>query len=228
VLFSHVAISILYGNEYKDGAVVLIIYVFTNLAINMGVAQSLWLLNERKPIVNLMKTLIGAVIAIIGNWLVIPYWGLNGVAMVAVIAMLTSAIFSNYFFSKNISDEGLQNDPNWLAWVTEKAGNASIVSLTKSASYLMTIEPFSMVRNFILNHSKLHIQDDSGIGFKYITASNRPYTLYGKFTRVISLFKNSMQQDLALKFKSDSTIKPLPFAIGYNLIFNETNLEVIH
>ena len=102
VLFSHMAISVLYGDEYKDGAIVLCIYVFTNIAINMGVAQGLWLLNERKPIVNLMKTLIGAVIAIIGNWLVIPYWGLNGVAMVAVMAMLTSAIFSNYFFSKDI------------------------------------------------------------------------------------------------------------------------------
>ena len=152
----------------------------------------------------------------------------NGNVCYAKFRQPSGVISELYFFSKNISDEGLQNDPNWLAWVKEKAGSASIVSLTKSASYLMSIEPFSMVRNFILNHSKLHIQDDSGIGFKYITASNRPYTLYGKFTRVISLFKNSMQQDLALKFKSDSTIKPLPFAIGYNLIFNETNLEVIH
>jgi hypothetical protein len=133
-----------------------------------------------------------------------------------------------YFFSKNISDEGLLKDTNWLAWVKEKAGNTSIVSLTKSASYLMSVEPFSVVRNFILKNSTLHIQDDSGIGFKYITASNRPYTLYGKFTKVIPIFKHLMQNDLALKFKSDSTIKPLPFAIGYNLKFNETNLEVIH
>jgi O-antigen/teichoic acid export membrane protein len=41
VLFSHMAISILYGDEYKDGATVLSIYVFTNTAINMGVAQAL-------------------------------------------------------------------------------------------------------------------------------------------------------------------------------------------
>jgi len=92
----------------------------------------------------------------------------------------------------------------------------------------MSVEPFSVVRNFILKNSKLHIQDDSGIGFKYITASNRPYTLYGKFTNVIPVFKHLMQYDLALKYKTDSTIKPLPFAIGYNLKFNETNLEVIH
>ena len=68
----------------------------------MGVAQSLWLLNERKPIVHLMKTLIGAAITIVGNWLLIPNFGLTGVAVVGVIAMLTSAILSNYFFSKEI------------------------------------------------------------------------------------------------------------------------------
>jgi hypothetical protein len=119
-------------------------------------------------------------------------------------------------------------DSLWLDWVNEKAKNGNIISLTKSASYLMSYESFSEVRNFILKKSKLHIQDDSGIGFKYITMSKRPYTLYGEFSRVISLFKNSMQNDLALKFKNDSTIKRLPFSIGYNLKFNETNLEVIH
>ena len=102
LFLSNAAISILFGDEYKDGALVLNIYVFTNIAINMGVAQSLWLLNERRPIVNLMKTLIGAAITVVGNWLLIPNFGLTGVAVVGVIAMLTSAILSNYFFSKEI------------------------------------------------------------------------------------------------------------------------------
>lgn len=152
----------------------------------------------------------------------------NGNVCYAKFRQQSGTISELYFFSKNISDEGLSNDSNWLQWVKEKAGNSSIVSLTKSASYLMSVESFSKVRNFILKNSTLHIQDDSGIGFKYITASNRPYTLYGKFTSVIPVFKHLMQNDLALKYKLDSTIKSLPFAIGYNLKFNETNLEVIH
>ena len=102
VIFSNIVISILYGVEYKDGASVLTIYVFTNIAINMGVAQGLWLLNERKPIISLIKTLIGAAVAILGNWLVIPYFGITGVAAVGVLAMLSSAIFSNIIFSKKI------------------------------------------------------------------------------------------------------------------------------
>jgi APA family basic amino acid/polyamine antiporter len=152
----------------------------------------------------------------------------NGNVCYAKFRQQSGTISELYFFSKNISDEGLSNDSNWLQWVKEKSGNSSIVSLTKSASYLMSVESFSKVRNFILKNSTLHIQDDSGIGFKYITASNRPYTLYGKFTSVIPVFKHLMQNDLALKYKLDSTIKSLPFAIGYNLKFNETNLEVIH
>ena len=102
VLFSTTIITALYGDEYKDGSSVLMIYVFTNIAIYMGVAQNLWLLNERKPILNLLKTLIGAFITIVGNWMVIPYLGLAGVAAVGVIAMMFSAILSNYFFSKEI------------------------------------------------------------------------------------------------------------------------------
>jgi hypothetical protein len=152
----------------------------------------------------------------------------NGNVCYAKFKQPSGTISELYFFSKNISDEGLMKDSLWLDWVNEKAKNGNMVSLTKSASYLMSYESFSEVRNFILKKSKLHIQDDSGIGFKYITMSKRPYTLYGEFSRVISLFKNSMQNDLALKFKNDSTIKRLPFSIGYNLKYNETNLEVIH
>ncbi|MFZ2122409.1 MAG: flippase [Rhodoferax sp.] len=102
VVFANLAVSILYGSQYQQGAMVLSIYVFTNFSINMGVAQGLWLLNERKAIISLARTIIGALITIIGNWLLIPYFGITGVAVVAVVAMAIAAIFSNIFFSKKI------------------------------------------------------------------------------------------------------------------------------
>jgi O-antigen/teichoic acid export membrane protein len=76
--------------------------VFTNLFINMGVAQGLWLLNERRAIISLWKTIVGAVIAILGNWLFIPKFGIAGVAVIAVLAQLGSAILTNLLFSKRI------------------------------------------------------------------------------------------------------------------------------
>lgn len=102
VAVSNLAVGILFGPSYQQGSAVLSIYVFTNLFINMGVAQGLWLLNEHRAIVSLAKTFSGAVIAIVGNWLLIPHFGIIGVAIVAVLAQLTSAIVMNLFFSKRL------------------------------------------------------------------------------------------------------------------------------
>ena len=102
VALANLAVGILFGPQYHQGSMVLSIYVFTNLFINMGVAQGLWLLNERRAIISLAKTVVGAVIAIVGNWLLIPHFGITGVAVVAVAAQLTSAVFMNLLFSKRI------------------------------------------------------------------------------------------------------------------------------
>jgi len=102
VVFAKLLVSFLYGSQYQQGAMVLSIYVFTNLFINMGVAQGLWLLNERRGIINLANTLVGAVIAVAGNWLLTPLFGIAGVAMVAVFAQLMSAVFMNLIFSKRV------------------------------------------------------------------------------------------------------------------------------
>ncbi len=136
---------------------------------------------------------------------------------------------SLYYFRKDLSDAGLGKDSLWLQWVKKEAGNKQIVSLTKSASYLMHTTYFSIVRNFILNHSSLHIQDDSGIDFAHLKNSGRKTTLYGSYSNVISLFKNKFQPDLKEMYHSDSShIKSLPFRIGYNLKIGETNLQVTY
>jgi len=101
-VLSNWAVVTLYGLEYQKGSLVLSIYVFTNLFIFMGVAQGLWFLNERRAIVSLWKTIIGAIIAILGNWIVIPIFGIPGVALVAVIAQIVSAVITNIFFSRRI------------------------------------------------------------------------------------------------------------------------------
>jgi hypothetical protein len=133
-----------------------------------------------------------------------------------------------YFFSKDLSDGGLKSDTSFFKWIKNKSNNKNMVSLTKSASYLMSTDMFSNVRNFILNNSKIHIQDDSGIGYNYITNSKRRFKLYGSYSKVIPLFKSYYQKNLYEDYKKDSNIKKLPFSIGYNLSHNETNLLVMY
>lgn len=132
-----------------------------------------------------------------------------------------------YYFSKDLSDQALQKDSTWLQWIEQKLNPLKTVSLTKSASYLMHLDDFSIVRNFILTKSSLQIQDDSGIGFSYIVNSKRSFQLYGTYTRTISLFAGYVNSEMRSLYTSGSA-KTLPFSIGYNTSHGESNLQIIY
>jgi O-antigen/teichoic acid export membrane protein len=101
-IFANKLVGVLYGAQYQQGAIVLSIYVFTNIFINMGVAQGLWLLNERRAIVSLYMTIVGAFVAIAGNWIFIPIFGIPGVAAVGVLAQFASAVLMNILVSRRV------------------------------------------------------------------------------------------------------------------------------
>lgn len=132
-----------------------------------------------------------------------------------------------YYFSKDLSDPALQKDSLWLPWVMERSKGMHMVSLTKSASYLMHTDVFTQVRDFILTNAGTHIQDDTGISYSQLLKSGKNLKLFGKYTKVIPLFKNYYQRDLAEKYQSDS-LPLLPFKIGYNLRHKETCLQVFN
>lgn len=95
-------VGVLFGPEFQSGAHVLSIYVFTNVLINVGVAQGLWVVNEKRPRVLLIKTLVGAVVAFLSNIILIPQLGLSGVAISALIAQFTAVILTNVHLSQRI------------------------------------------------------------------------------------------------------------------------------
>jgi PST family polysaccharide transporter len=68
----------------------------------MGVAQGLWMLNERRPIISLVNTAVGATVCVAGNMLLIPKFGIIGTAAVAVIAQFFSTVLTNLIFSRRI------------------------------------------------------------------------------------------------------------------------------
>jgi O-antigen/teichoic acid export membrane protein len=112
IALSHWVVPLLYGTDYQDGALVLSIYVLTNLFVNMGMAQALWMLNERKPFVSLVNAMTGAVVCVLGNYLLIPQFGILGVATVAVFAQISSTMLTNLIFSRRIFLIQVQS----LAW----------------------------------------------------------------------------------------------------------------
>ncbi len=101
-LASHFLITNFYGDSYKEAVPVLNIYILTIVPIFLGVAQNLWILNERKSYLALLQTTVGAALSITMNFLLIPTWGLQGAAIAAVISQCISAVFINSIFSREL------------------------------------------------------------------------------------------------------------------------------
>ena len=82
-----------------------------------------------------------------------------------------------YYFSVNVDNNGFR--ASGFADFCERLGTGD--AFVKSASYLMHRDHFSDVRNFLLEHSRLLLQDDSGIPVaRFVQASwqLRPFGHY--------------------------------------------------
>ncbi|WP_429096039.1 flippase [Aeromonas media] len=101
-LISPYIVEVLFGPAYQSASLVLSIIIFCNLFINMGIAQSLWILNEGKSKLSLYKTLIGALTCIVANFTLIPVYGIYGAAVSAVLAQSVSTILANVLLCREI------------------------------------------------------------------------------------------------------------------------------
>ena len=101
-LLSSFVVQLMYGQAYIEVIPVLNIYVLTCIPVFMGVGQGLWLLNERKSYLSPIQTVTGAVVSIITNLMFIPLWGIEGAAIAAVIAQLSSCFLINSIFARNL------------------------------------------------------------------------------------------------------------------------------
>jgi len=88
------------------------------------------------------------------------------------------------------------------------------VSLVKSASYLMHMDSFSKVRNWLLDNSTLIVQDDSGIPFRAFDPKRWNLRLFGVYHGPIGLFKEYYQPNLANAYQQTKGA-PLGFSFGY-------------
>jgi hypothetical protein len=126
-----------------------------------------------------------------------------------------------YFFSTDLSDDGLKSNPAVLRF-TEQQGQANC--FLKAASYLMQEGHFSTVRSFLLSNSLTIVQDDSGIPIRYITPDKWTLRFFGSYTAPINLFKQYYQPELRQYFET-SAPKPLTFSFGYQ--WNRHNSSLI-
>ncbi len=124
-----------------------------------------------------------------------------------------------YYFSTNLADDGLRKS-GFLAFL-EKLGTGD--SFVKSASYLLHGSNFSMIRNFLLDHSGTILQDDTGIPVSYFDTKKWNLQPVGRYVGPIGIFSHAYQSRLSELFRKGNPI-PIDFGVGYRWRQNESNL----
>jgi hypothetical protein len=126
-----------------------------------------------------------------------------------------------YYFSTNLENAGVAKS-RFLKFCAQLGQGDSLI---KSASYLLHFGGFSKVRDFLLKHSAVIVQDDSGIPLKYFSHQNWNLSVYGQYVGPIPIFKQHYQPDLAELFRSGNAGR-VKFGIGYRWYYQHTNILV--
>lgn len=127
-----------------------------------------------------------------------------------------------YYFTTDISDGGISANPGFMNFCSHFGIGGSFL---KSSSYLMFEQGFARVRNFLLDHSQIIIQDDSGIPLANFNRTKWNLRLFGTYVGPIELFKEHYQPQLHELF-AKSNPPPLTIGFGYQWNFHKSNLIV--
>ncbi|MGB8170782.1 MAG: hypothetical protein WCF18_24975 [Chthoniobacteraceae bacterium] len=127
-----------------------------------------------------------------------------------------------YYFASDLANGGIRSNPGFMKFCEQQGSG---VSLLKAASYLMHEEGFSLVRDFLLTHSNLILEDDSGIPHRFLANGQWKLRYCGRYVGPIDLFKQHGQPDLA-KAHGSSVPVPVDFGFGYQWHPSRTSLLI--
>lgn len=116
-----------------------------------------------------------------------------------------------YYFTTDLATWAIKINPNFMKFCEQQEKG---VTLLKAASYLMHLDSFSQVREFLLNRSKIIVQEDSGIPYRYFAKDKWDIRFHGHYIGPINRFLKHGQLDLQ-KDANASRPAPLPFSFGY-------------
>ena len=126
-----------------------------------------------------------------------------------------------YYFSVNVDNNGFR--ASGFAGFCERLGTGD--AFVKSASYLMYRDQFSDIRNFLLERSRLLLQDDSGIPITRFVQASWQLRPFGHYSGPIDLFANRYQSKLAQLF-NQGHVESIDFGVGYRWRPQSSNLMV--
>jgi len=93
-------IDLLYGNAYAGASDVLVIHIWTGIFIALWVVASKWFTIENYLQNVMVRTLMGAILNIILNFILIPRYGVVGAAWGTLLSYIFINYLSMFFFKK--------------------------------------------------------------------------------------------------------------------------------
>lgn len=127
-----------------------------------------------------------------------------------------------FYFTTNISNDGIKSNPGFLNFCQHFGVGASFL---KSSSYLLFENGFGTIRNFVLDHSNTIMQDDAGIPLAYFNRDKWNLRLFGTYIGPIDTFKQHFQPQLRDLYETSSP-PPIEFGFGYQWNPKESHLIV--
>ncbi len=106
---------------------------------------------------------------------------------------------------------GLKADPRVLKHLESKG---TIAGMTKAASYLLSWDTFSLMRNYLLEHVTWMVSDATGVAPKWGKPAGFEYETYGVFEAPHIDAGNGIQVDWKKEFESEPR-RTLTFRFGY-------------
>jgi hypothetical protein len=124
-----------------------------------------------------------------------------------------------YYFSTDLSDSSVKVS-GFLPFCEKLAPGDSFL---KSASYLLHSDNFRTIREFLLDHSRAIVQDDSGIPLRYFKTGEWEFRVFGTYLVPLGIFPNTNQPKLKEMF---AKAPKLDFGVGYRHRPSESNLMI--
>lgn len=93
-------ILFLFGDQYAQAIDVLTIHIWSGLFVSLGLASSLWLINENLQKISFYRTTLGAIVNIVLNFLLIPKYGIRGAALTTLFSQIVAALLFDLLLKK--------------------------------------------------------------------------------------------------------------------------------
>ena len=124
---------------------------------------------------------------------------------------------------QNLDNEHLKADPRTLRHLEAKG---TIAGMTKAASYLLSWDSFSMMRDYLTGHVSWMVSDATGVAPKWGKPAGFEYETYGAFIGPHIEAGHSIGKDWRVEFETEPK-RELAFRFGYYDKHNANHLVIM-